>query len=295
LGYCVLFAPVTRTVGSVLVWLTLAISATSLAQTNPSSASGEPEPSQGAADAKTPLVQLGPGDSVSISVYGQPDMNATVAVNDDGTIPVALAGPVMVKGLSPAAGAREVEKALRDGMFLNHPQVTLTLIAQRSQRVSVLGEVGAPGRYPIESNTTILDLLASAGGAKESASSVVFLMRTESDGTVSRSPINLASLNAALTSGVPTQSLKGGDSILVPKADHYYIYGEIAQPNVYKLEPGLTVLEAIVRAGGVTPRGSDSRIELQRKTPDGKKVTRKAKPDDALQPDDILRVKERIF
>ena len=289
------FAPVTRTVGSVLVWLTLAISATSYAQNDPSPAAIDNQPTQDAPDAKPSQVQLGPGDSVSISVYGQPDMNATVAVNDDGTIPVALAGPVMVKGLSPSAAAQAVEKALRDGMILNHPQVTLTLLASRSQRVSVLGEVGAPGRYPIESSTTILDLLASAGGAKESASSVVYLLRTESDGTVSRLPINLTKVNEAITRGGQTQALKGGDSILVPKADHYYIYGEVAQPNVYKLEPGLTVLEAIVRAGGVTPRGSNSRMELQRKGPDGKKLTRKAKPDDELQPDDILRIKERIF
>ena len=293
--YCVFFAHVTRTVGSVLLWLTLAMSATSLAQTSASSATGETQSPQDESDSRAPLVQLGPGDSVNISVYGQPDLNATVAVSEDGTLPVALAGPVMVKGLSPSAAARAVEKAFQDGQILNHPQVTLTVIASRSQRVSVLGEVSAPGRYPIESNTTILDLLASAGGAKETASSVVFLLHPEADGSVSRLPVNLSKLNDALTSGAPALALKGGDSILVPKADHYYIYGEIARPNVYKLEPGLTVLEAIVRAGGVTPRGSDSRIELQRKSPDGKKVTRKAKPDDELQPDDILRIKERIF
>ena len=289
------FAHVTRTVGSVLLWLTLAMSATSQAQTSASSAAGETQSSQDDSDSRAPLVQLGPGDSVNISVYGQPDLNATVAVSEDGTLPVALAGPVMVKGLSPSAAARAVEKAFQDGQILNHPQVTLTVIASRSQRVSVLGEVSAPGRYPIESNTTILDLLASAGGAKETASSVVFLLHPEADGSVSRLPVNLSKLNDVLTSGAPALALKGGDSILVPKADHYYIYGEIARPNVYKLEPGLTVLEAIVRAGGVTPRGSDSRIELQRKSPDGKKVTRKARPDDELQPDDILRIKERIF
>lgn len=262
----------------------LATGTASYAQNDPSVAEGSPDP-------KAPLVQLGPGDSVSIAVYGQPDMNATVAVNDDGTIPVALAGPVMVKGLSPAAAARVVETALRDGQYLNHPQVTITLVASRSQRVSVLGEVGTPGRYPIDSSTTIFDLLASAGGPRETAASVVYLMRTESDGTVSRTPIKLTAGNVVATA----PGLKAGDSILVPKADHYYIYGEVASPNVYKLEPGLTVLEAIVRAGGVTPRGSNNRIELQRKTPDGKKVTRKAKPDDEIQPDDILRVKERIF
>jgi polysaccharide export outer membrane protein len=266
----------------------LATSIAAYAQSDTTPSTGD---SQDPADAKAPLVQLGPGDSVNLSVYGQPDLNATVAVNDDGTIPVALVGPVMVKGLSPSSAARAVEKALRDGQYLNHPQVTITLVASRSQRISVLGEVGAPGRYPIDASTTIFDLLASAGGPKETAASVVYLLRPESDGTVSRTPIKLTA--GDVIGNAP--GLKAGDSILVPKADHYYIYGEIAQPNVYKLEPGLTVLEAIVRAGGVTPRGSDNRIELQRKGLDGKKVTRKAKPEDELQPDDILRVKERIF
>ena len=114
------------------------------------------------AQAKTPLLQLGPGDSVSIQVYGQPDMSATVYVSDDGTIPVPLVGMVQVGGLSPSQASNRIEAALRNGNFLVDPHVTLTVVQSRSQRVSVLGSVGTPGRYPIESNTSIFDLLAQA-------------------------------------------------------------------------------------------------------------------------------------
>src|SRR5258706_5373627 len=105
------------------------------------------------------LMQLGPGDSVAVQVYGQPDMGATVYVSDDGTIPMPLVGAVQVAGISPADAARQIEGALRSGKFLVDPHVTITVTQSRSQRVSVLGEVGTPGRYTIESNDTIFDLI----------------------------------------------------------------------------------------------------------------------------------------
>src|SRR5882757_8346402 len=131
------------------------------------------QPAGKAAD-PSPIIQLGPSDTVSIGVYGQPDMNATVYISDDGTVPVAFAGAVKVAGLSPADAAKQIEKALRDGKFFNDPHVTITLVQSRSQRVSVLGEVGTVGRFPIESNTTLFDLLALAGGPKDTAASVIY-------------------------------------------------------------------------------------------------------------------------
>ncbi len=113
--------------------------------------------------------ELGPGDSIAIQVYGQPDMSATVGVADDGTVTVPLAGQVKVDGLSPSEAARRIEKALSDGKFLITPQVIVTVAVSRSQRVSVLGEVGTPGRYTLEPNTSIFDLLAQAGGARTPA------------------------------------------------------------------------------------------------------------------------------
>ena len=261
---------------------------------------GAPSPPLSAADAqelsaiKAPLLQLGPGDSVAIQVYGQPDMSGTVYVSDDGTIPVALAGPVQVAGLSPAQAAARIEKSLRDGKFLVDPHVTLTVTKSLSQRVSVLGQVGKPGRYAIESNTTIFDLLAEAGGITEKGGNTVYLMREGKDGHVVRYAISLKGLSDGAQT-MPDQSLKGGDSIYVPHAPQFYIYGEVAKPGQYPVETGMTVIQAIASAGGITPRGSQRRIDIKRRNADGSYTTTKAHLGEFVQPEDVIRVKESIF
>jgi polysaccharide biosynthesis/export protein len=240
------------------------------------------------------LIQLGPGDSVNIQVYGQPDMTTTVNVSDDGTLRVPLAGPVPVAGLSPAEASQRIEKALKDGKFLIDPHVTLTVVLSTSQRVSVSGQVGKPGLYQIESNTTIFDLLAMAGGALDTASEVILLLRPDATGSVQRYPINLSGLDDPKKS-VPAQALHGGDSIFVPKAEQFYIYGEVTNPNKYRLEPDMTVVQAISRAGGITPRGSEHRVDIKRMTANGQYVTIKAKLNELVKADDVIHVKESIF
>jgi polysaccharide export outer membrane protein len=241
-----------------------------------------------------PLVQLGPGDSVTLSVFGQPEMNTTDFVADDGTITVPLAGPVPVRGLSPTEAARRIEQALRNGKILVDPHVTISAVVSRSQRVSVLGEVNKPGRYVIESNVAILDLLAEAGGVKETGSDTIYLLRTDKDGKAARYPINLASLsNGRQPPDTPT--IQAGDQILVPRAEQFYIYGEVATPGKFKVEPGMTVIEAIARAGGITVRGSQRRVEIKRLLPNGNYETTKATLGELVHADDVIRVKESIF
>lgn len=246
------------------------------------------------AAAADPVIKLGPGDAVSVQVYGQPEMSTTTYIADDGTINVPLAGAVAVAGMSPAQAGQQVAQALRKGQYLVDPQVTITLSQFRSQQVSVLGEVRTPGRYPIESRTGVIDLLAQAGGETEDGADIIYVLRPDRHGGVERYPINLKSLkdDRAL---LPMLSLKGGDSVFVPRADRYYIYGEVQAPNSYRLESGMTVIQAISRSGGVTARGSDSRIVITRETTDGKRVTIDAKPFDPIRPNDVIRVKERIF
>jgi polysaccharide export outer membrane protein len=245
-------------------------------------------------DQASRLIQLGPGDSVNIQVYGQPDMTTTVYISDDGTIPVPLAGPVQVAGLSPSEASQRIAKALVAGRYLVDPHVTLTVVLSRSQRVSVLGQVSKPGLYAIESNTTIFDLLAQAGGALETGSDLIFLLRSDATGKVQRYPINLKGLDDAKKS-IPNQSLRGGDSILVPRAEQFYIYGEVTSPNKYKVEPDMTIVQAIARAGGITPRGSERRVDIKRLSGNGTYVTIRAKLNDLVKPDDVIHVKESIF
>jgi polysaccharide export outer membrane protein len=240
------------------------------------------------------LVELGPGDQISLEVYGQPDMNSTLYVGNDGTISVPLAGPVQVSGLTPVIAAKRVESALIKGQFLVAPHVTIALLVGKSQRVSVLGEVRTPGRYPIEPNTSIFDLLAQAGGTTQDSADVIYVSRTDAEGKVSRSTIDLRALGNR-AGAESSQRLESGDEILVPRAEQFYIYGEVAAPNKYRIEPGMTVVEAIVRAGGVTVRGSERRVEIKRIGKDGKYIIQRAKPSDLVEPNDVIRVKESIF
>jgi polysaccharide export outer membrane protein len=123
---------------------------------------------------------------------------------------------------------------------------------------------------------------------------VVFLLRSDDSGKIDRFPIDLKEL-ADGRGSPPTWVLKGGDSIMVPRAPQFYIFGEVNAPNMYRIEPGMTIVQAIARAGGVTPRGSSSRFELKRKDANNVEHVVKAKLSDPVLADDVIRVKESIF
>jgi polysaccharide biosynthesis/export protein len=240
------------------------------------------------------LVELGPGDQLTLEVYGQPDMNSTLYVGNDGTISVPLAGPVQVAGLTPVTAAKRVETALSAGQYLVSPHVTIAVLVGKSQRVSVLGEVHTPGRYPIEPNTSVFDLLAQAGGTTQDSADVIYVSRHAADGSIDRYPVDLKVLSDSLGKD-SSRTLQSGDEIMVPRAEQFYIYGEVTTPNKYRIERGMTVIEAIARAGGVTPRGSDRRVEIKRIGKDGKYIIQRAKASDLVEPNDVIRVKESIF
>jgi polysaccharide export outer membrane protein len=239
------------------------------------------------------MSELGPGDSVSIQIFGQPDIT-NIYVGDDGTINVPLAGPVQVGGSSPVEAAQRVAKALKSGGYFVDPHVTVLVTQSRSQLVSVLGEVQTAGRYVITPRTTVVDLLAQAGGVKDTAAEVGYLLRPSASGRVDRIAVSLNGVSTA-QGAVPNQTLMGGDSLVVPRAEHFFVYGEVATPGMYRLEPNMSVMQAIARAGGVTARGSERRIQVKRQGKDGQIKVFKPKPVDPVQAEDIIQVKESIF
>jgi polysaccharide export outer membrane protein len=240
------------------------------------------------------VMLLGPGDSINMEVYGQPDLSTTMLVGDDGKINVPLAGPVSVARMTPIEAAVKVEKSLKDGRFLVDPHVNLNIVLSKSQRVSVLGEVAKPGRYPIEPNTTIFELLAEVGGENESGADVGYITRKDEQGKLARIPVDLKDPDGRKNS-LPQVLLKGGDELFVPKVEKFFIYGEVSAPGMYPLVPGMTVIQAIARAGGITPRGSERRVEVKRAAKDGTQIVSKVRGNDPVQPSDVLRVKESLF
>jgi polysaccharide export outer membrane protein len=172
--------------------------------------------------------------------------------------------------------------------------VTISITRSRSQRVTIGGEVRKPGAIDIGPNSTVFDALAEAGGTTDDSSTVVYLMRKDSQGHVARLPISLK--DPVIGAGsASTQLVQPGDTIEVPRAERYSILGEVKAPNTYHMEVGLTVMEALARAGGITDRGSTHRIQIVRRDAGGKFVTLKASMTDVIQPNDVIRVRQSIF
>ncbi len=281
--------------GLFLLYLALSVSSFSGAQTPAPPPQGLPVPPPSAATAG-PLLQLGPGDQVKVDVFGRPEMDTTTYIADDGSVHVPLAGAVVIGGLSPTQAAQKVEQALKDGQFLVDPHVTFTVVQVRSQRVSVLGEVRTPGRYAVESNTSVLDLLAQAGGATDKAGDIAYVLRPDAAGNLQRYPVNLKGvMDSKDATPAVLQTLRSGDSLYVPVAQQFYIAGEVRAPAQYRLDAGMTLTQAVGRAGGVTDKGSASRVQIKRRKPDGSYAVISGKPGDLIQPDDVITVKERIF
>jgi polysaccharide biosynthesis/export protein len=234
--------------------------------------------------------RLGAGDLLRISVFGAPELATETRVSQSGSISFPLVGELKVGQLS----ARQVESMLtahlEQGGFLRQPQVSVHVLEYESQKIAVMGHVTKPGQYSLQRASKVLDVLAEAGGLiNDEAADSANLLRQ--DGT--KASIDLV----ALFSGDPSQNypISGGDTLYVPKASQFYVYGEVQKPGMYKLERGMTVSRAISAGGGLTPRGSERRVVIKRRAADGAEQHIDARGTDLLKADDVLMVKEGWF
>jgi polysaccharide export outer membrane protein len=161
--------------------------------------------------------------------------------------------------------------------------------APPSVHVTISGEVHAPGRYEVPATSSMNDLLSVAGGLTEMGANTVYLSQTDETGRTRNHAVNLKDTRA----GAPGK-LHEGDSVLVPRAAQFSISGEVNKPGTYRLDSSMTVLQAIQRAGDVTIFGSYGTAVVRRMGDDGKAQTIRVKPDDLVEPDDVIRVKTKI-
>jgi polysaccharide export outer membrane protein len=228
------------------------------------------------------MEKLGVGDAVRVTVFQQPDLTTETRISEKGTVSLPLVGELKLAGLSPAAAGGEIAQALKKGKFLKNPQVSVAVVTLRSRQVSVLGAVARPGRYALdEASSNLADVIAAAGGIGEAGADVVTVIRDGKEHKVD-------------VLGKPF-ALKGGETVHVERAPVFYIYGEVTRAGAYRLEPGMTVMQALAAGGGITPRGSDRRMKLRRTGPDGKPVESDAGLRDPLKPNDVIYVRESLF
>jgi polysaccharide export outer membrane protein len=228
--------------------------------------------------------KLGVGDAIRVTVFQQPDLTTEARISEKGTVMVPLIGEQKVAGKSAADAGKQIAEALKTGKYLKDPQVSVAMVTLRSRQVSVLGQVTRPGRYALDDTSSqLVDVLAAAGGVLPTGADMATVMR---DGK--KEVVDVKNRDAAF-------KLRNGDTVYIDRAPVFYIYGEVARSGAYRVEPNMTVMQAIAAGGGITPRGSDRRLKIRRAGPDGKVVETDAKLTDAVKTDDVIYVKEALF
>jgi len=165
----------------------------------------------GAAD--PPPVQeyrIGPEDVLEIVIWKNSDLSKSVTVRPDGMITLPLIGELRAGGLTP--------NEVRDGIkvrlerYKEVPEVSVTVADVRSYNLYILGEVRTPGRYPVKSHTTLLQVLALAGGFTPfAATEKIVLVRRDQHEKEQRIRIRYQDLIKRGDVG-----LSPGDTIIVP-------------------------------------------------------------------------------
>jgi len=170
--------------------------------------------------------------------------------------------------------------------------VSVNVLQVRSRQVSVLGLVAKPGQYALEnSSARLTDVLALAGGVVPGGDEVVVLISGR-DG--SKTDVDVPALYRN-GSAAANPEIRSGDTIFVPRAPTFYIYGEVQRPGNYRLEPNITVMHALSLGGGLTPRGTERGLMINRRMPDGTLKKIDVKTGDSVRADDVIYVKEGLF
>jgi polysaccharide export outer membrane protein len=229
--------------------------------------------------------KIGPQDLLEISVFEVEKLNKTVRVSSQGNINLPLLGILNVKGLTAEELEKEIKSLLAE-KYLQNPQITVFIKEYRNQTISIMGAVMKPGVYEFPDQKTVLDLLAMAGGLRDDAGRLLFIIRPpnpemskkgkESDNHKPKTFI--VGLEELLIKGDPTMNLPllHGDVVNIPPAGKVFVGGEVKNPGGFPLMKRMTVSQAITVAAGLTSKanGSETRIFRYSGKGDEKEVLR---------------------
>ena len=161
---------------------------------------------------------VGPGDSVDIFVWGNPEVSRSVPVRPDGRISTPLIDELFASGKTAKELSREVEKEL--GQYIKDPLVTVMpggFVGRYDQQVRVLGEASQPLAIPYRQDMTLLDLLIAAGGLTEFAAGNKSVVIRYIDGKPYTGRVRIDDLiqDGDITANV---AMRPGDVLIIPEA-----------------------------------------------------------------------------
>lgn len=206
-----------------------------------------------------PEYVVGPGDSISIDLWGGVSRRFNRPVDPEGRISLPEVGPLLVAGKSLAEVQESVQRTLRTQFRDISADVSLSRL--RTIRVYVVGDVVHPGAYDISSLSTPLNALFIAGGPT-GRGSLRLLKHFRGNDLVQE--VDIYDL---LLHGVKgdMQRLESGDTLMVPPlGPEITIEGMVRRPAIYEQKNENSLADVIALSGGLLPTATLEHIEVQR-------------------------------
>lgn len=245
---------------------------------------------------------VGAQDVLKVTVFDEPQLSGTFRVDVDGSFTYPFLGRIKAVGQNLRSIEAELARLLADG-YVRRPQVAIEVEQYRSRSIFVVGEVRSPGKYALAGEMTLIEALAQAGSTTPAAGSEAMILhpadpsRPEQaepgatpDSRTTR--VNLTDLQSGKI--LNNVMLREGDTVFIPKAERFFVTGHVRTPGAYTYERGMTVLQAISLAGGLSEKGSDRGIKVVRLV-NGYKREITVKLTDVVQANDTLVIRQRLL
>jgi polysaccharide export outer membrane protein len=161
--------------------------------------------------------QVGPGDSVNVFVWRNPDVSGTFPVRADGKMTMNLVEDLPASGKTPSQLARDIEKSL--SKYIQEPIVTVTVangVGTYGQQVRVVGEAAKPQALNYREHMSLIDLMIAVGGLTDyAAGNKAYILRTE-DGQTTPLGVRLEDLVKGGEYSANVE-MRPGDVLVIPE------------------------------------------------------------------------------
>jgi polysaccharide export outer membrane protein len=210
-------------------------------------------------------LRLDTGYSLELEVFGAPEMNCSLRVDDAGNVVVPLVGAVHVAGDT----LRQAEKAIADELvakqMINSPNVNLGISAFAARTVTISGEVQSPGKLQLLAPRPLLAVLADAGGETAAAGGHVDIHHTPAGEP--EQIVHVLYAPGKNSTEAEKALVSPGDTVYVPRAGVIYVLGAVNRPGGYLMVNGgtLDLPQAVALAMGVSPIGSSKSVVVVRR------------------------------
>lgn len=257
-------------------------------------------PAGGAVPDASDAYRIGVGDLIRVVCFQHDEISGDFPVEPSGSISFPLLGRVRAVGASAGELAEHLEELLERDFYVD-VQLQVQVQEYRSRPVTLTGEVARPGTYYLSGSTSVMQLLAEAGGLKPTAGSVIEVRRPTTGG--SDDQVWSLSVEEVLGgAGGGFLRLAAGDVVAVPARRLCFISGEVLRPGQYEITRHLTLMQALTQAGGLGKFASQT-VELHREQGGEKQILlfdlshiRKGRePDPPVLAGDVIIVKRRFF